>query len=590
MLLTQLRRSPLAGAAVLLLGASAWADSVVPLTFNGMIVNGTANNGFGSFTYNGADTSQSPGGGLSPLDAFVYDSANSSGGGLMNGSGAGYNAADNSQSPFDVLAGNHVFDIQADDFDILDRAGFGINFDPDKYKIEVVYKPLPTNEAPVLNVQFDTHDGFVIETRNEPPLITPGVGKRSGEQHQWGFGYGEQNIQQLYDSRAKDPDGFVTISTPLSDGMGGTGPDWTFTGPTFLFADGDQNFQALNTIQGEGAIDFNNFEGMAPNGVGQIHMQSAFTDDSDLLGRLHVEVKRISIVPINPDPELVARYDAYSGIGRRFGTPFTTQTDADGDGTLDDVINEDFQIIRPTDQLQRFDENGFTNLIIQTDDDDTVGGFGVWQEHQYQTFDGTQAQLVISAKLIDLSPNAQEANTRADSIGIVLNDIDGDDSGVGLGGEEYRYELQTADLNSTDFTEITVPLSELTRQAAFEFANDGDGSLEDFNLYYIGLVTNQDAGLVGLEIESIEVRQPGRTLPGDYNGDGAVNAADYTVWRDGGAPDSGQAGYNLWAMNYGLESAAFVAAGSAGAATPEPASGLLLAASLSMAVGAARRR
>lgn len=55
-------------------------------------------------------------------------------------------------------------------------------------------------------------------------------------------------------------------------------------------------------------------------------------------------------------------------------------------------------------------------------------------------------------------------------------------------------------------------------------------------------------------------------LPGDYNGDGTVNAADYTVWRDGGSPDSTQAGYDLWKANFGNSGAG------GGAAVPEPAS------------------
>ncbi len=41
--------------------------------------------------------------------------------------------------------------------------------------------------------------------------------------------------------------------------------------------------------------------------------------------------------------------------------------------------------------------------------------------------------------------------------------------------------------------------------------------------------------------------------PGDFNLDGAVDAADYTVWRDGGASVAGPAGYSLWAANYGAE-------------------------------------
>ncbi|QDV80284.1 hypothetical protein [Botrimarina mediterranea] len=60
------------------------------------------------------------------------------------------------------------------------------------------------------------------------------------------------------------------------------------------------------------------------------------------------------------------------------------------------------------------------------------------------------------------------------------------------------------------------------------------------------------------------VQEPDPLL-GDYNNDGAVNAADYTVWRDGASINSGQAGYNLWASNYGA-----TAAGAASQTVPEP--------------------
>ncbi|MEX2169159.1 MAG: PEP-CTERM sorting domain-containing protein [Pirellulales bacterium] len=60
-------------------------------------------------------------------------------------------------------------------------------------------------------------------------------------------------------------------------------------------------------------------------------------------------------------------------------------------------------------------------------------------------------------------------------------------------------------------------------------------------------------------------------LAGDYNGDGTVNAADYTVWRDGGSPDSSQAGYNLWKANFGNPPGA-----GNSSAVPEPASAMLL--------------
>jgi hypothetical protein len=78
------------------------------------------------------------------------------------------------------------------------------------------------------------------------------------------------------------------------------------------------------------------------------------------------------------------------------------------------------------------------------------------------------------------------------------------------------------------------------------------------------------------------------TLVGDYNGDGKVDAADYTVWRDtfgsttdlraNGDNDGAsqgvidQADYLAWSQNFG----ATLAPG-AGASVPEPASACVLA-------------
>jgi hypothetical protein len=60
-------------------------------------------------------------------------------------------------------------------------------------------------------------------------------------------------------------------------------------------------------------------------------------------------------------------------------------------------------------------------------------------------------------------------------------------------------------------------------------------------------------------------------LPGDQNSDGAVDAADYVVWRkNDGTPD----GYNTWRTNFGRTSASGL--GSAVAGVPEPDSVALL--------------
>ena len=91
------------------------------------------------------------------------------------------------------------------------------------------------------------------------------------------------------------------------------------------------------------------------------------------------------------------------------------------------------------------------------------------------------------------------------------------------------------------------------------------------------LLPNTENGLE-LELEStstsvfLNVLAP--SLPGDFNGDGSVDAADYTVWRDGLGTEFVQNDYNVWAANFGSTSATS-SGGDSGTPVPEP-SGLLL--------------
>ncbi|HEX2473822.1 MAG TPA: hypothetical protein VHK01_03690 [Lacipirellulaceae bacterium] len=56
--------------------------------------------------------------------------------------------------------------------------------------------------------------------------------------------------------------------------------------------------------------------------------------------------------------------------------------------------------------------------------------------------------------------------------------------------------------------------------------------------------------------------------PGDYNQDGAVNAADYVVWRKN---DGSQTGYDLWRRFFGrIASSGATTGSSSSAAVPEP--------------------
>ena len=99
-------------------------------------------------------------------------------------------------------------------------------------------------------------------------------------------------------------------------------------------------------------------------------------------------------------------------------------------------------------------------------------------------------------------------------------------------------------------------------------------------LTFIFQQPNQEAGAVFLDAVTFTVIAA--TLPGDYNSDGFVDAADYTVWRDTAgttgdlrADGNGDgvvdlADYQFWKNNYGEASS------SSSSTTPEPSALLLL--------------
>ena len=93
-----------------------------------------------------------------------------------------------------------------------------------------------------------------------------------------------------------------------------------------------------------------------------------------------------------------------------------------------------------------------------------------------------------------------------------------------------------------------------------------------------GLSWDLDIGPTSV-ILSVMGSLPG--LPGDYNGNGVVDAADYVVWRKRGGT---QEEYNTWRTNFGRTSGA---ASLAAATAPEPTSCVLLI--LAAAVGRLRR-
>src|SRR4029079_9591774 len=105
------------------------------------------------------------------------------------------------------------------------------------------------------------------------------------------------------------------------------------------------------------------------------------------------EIKALRVVKLAADPREVARLEGHSGFSPRFGSPFTRNTD-----TPVNVGGTDY--VPPiTDQVSRFNQAGFTNIVINTDDDLAYGGVAVWQSAASNSFDGTKAMVEITARL-----------------------------------------------------------------------------------------------------------------------------------------------------------------------------------------------
>lgn len=169
---------------------------------------------------------------------------------------------------------------------------------------------------------------------------------------------------------------------------------------------------------------------------------------------------------------------------------------------------------------------------------------------------GGTATFGFGARLNDLAITVTKANRDRASL-ITLESDNGDTpTTFVIGGElivesegltdletDEIFKLIEADRLEGDFSEFDLP--------------DLPGTLE-----FLPELTDTE-----LTLRVIDSTQ---TLPGDFSGDGRVDAADYTLWRDGLAGGSRWLDHAMWRANFGR-----TLASPGGASVPEPATAAL---------------
>lgn len=183
------------------------------------------------------------------------------------------------------------------------------------------------------------------------------------------------------------------------------------------------------------------------------------------------------------------------------------------------------------------------------------------------------------------------------------------DGVVGPGDIGEAWHRYSATITPTDIT-ISLDLyrdglNNATESAGVDYEQTFDivTTANGYNSLRIGGPSGVSSAGGGVVFDNISLAlvdvETGGGLTGDYNGDGLVDAADYTVWRDTfgqsvtpgeGADGNGDglintADYNEWVSNYGDSSTSPAAA----TAAPEPTALGLLACVLAAGVARARR-
>ncbi len=256
-----------------------------------------------------------------------------------------------------------------------------------------------------------------------------------------------------------------------------------------------QNLTSPGPVYSQTTFGYGPGDGIQNYGLKTVQVQSVFAGTDPLV----IDIDTIKIV--DPDDPTIARLDAATYDGAFSSFTFGSMSSAGAVVTTSGNIVVDAELQAGGD----FPGTSF-------------GGLGV--EYANVDFEATEAELVVNAKLL--------ANNDASTFNVLLSDEDPDGA-----GDDFIFSFDTTDFNTTDFTEVVIPLGSGSESGVTTTygLNPGD-MLQNFGLIKMQLQTEGESATsrLNIEIESIEIRELTVTnLPGDLNGDGFVGLDDLDI-------------------------------------------------------------
>jgi hypothetical protein len=169
--------------------------------------------------------------------------------------------------------------------------------------------------------------------------------------------------------------------------------------------------------------------------------------------------------------------------------------------------------------------------------------------------------ILQNQSTVDVTFDAYTVTSESGSLLTSWNSLEDQDAGGGEWFEISSDATKIGELKRSGATTLA-PLTSFDLGLAFT-----SGGIQDLALQFI-LSGSPTARPGDVSYQTID-------LPGDFNGDGQVDTADYVVWRKSdGSPE----GYNRWRTNFGRTAGSGSVASSA--AVPEPAAVTLFVVSM----------